>query len=93
MKKFLIETRHGPDKKSCTEAIRVFLQTGTHLLTHADWGCADGEHKAWIVVEAESKEEAMYVLPPYYRPSAKIIQLVNFTLQDILPENEKFHEE
>jgi hypothetical protein len=84
MKKFLIESSHGPEKKSCAEAIQVFLQTGNHLLTHAEWGCADGEHKAWIIVEAESKEEAMYVLPllPYYRPTAKIIQLVNFTLKE-----------
>jgi len=91
MKKFLIESSHGPEKKSCTEAIQVFLQTGNHLLTHAEWGCADGEHKAWIIVEAKSKEEAMYVLPPFYRPTAKIVQLVNFKLEDILPENERYH--
>ncbi len=92
MKKFLIESSHGPDKKSCKEAIQIFLQTGTHLLTHADWGCMDGEHKAWIIVEANSKEEAMYVLPPFYRPTARAIELVNFTLEDILPEKEKYHQ-
>ena len=91
MKKFLIESLHGPDKKSCTEAIQIFLQTGNHMLTKANWGCVDGEHKAWLIVEAESKEEAIYVLPPFYRPSAKITELVNFTLEDIQPEKEKYH--
>jgi len=92
MKKFLIESSHSPDKKSCTEAIQIFLQTGNHLLTHADWGCIDGEHKAWLIVEANSKEEAMYVLPPFYRPTAKVIELVNFTPEDLMPAKEKYHE-
>ena len=92
MKKFLIESSHGADKKSCIEAIKVFLETGNHLLTHADWGCLDGVHKGWIIVEANSKEEAIYVLPPFYRSTARVIEVVNFTMEDIMPEKEKYHE-
>ena len=69
---------------------RFFLQTGSHFLTHAEWGCLDGEHKAWIIVEDESKEDARFIVPPFYRSSAKIVQLTTFTGKDLL-EPEKYH--
>ena len=91
MKKFLMEVPHGVDKKACNDAIRVFLETGSHFLTHADWGCMDGEHKAWLIVEVENKEEARFILPPYYRSAAKITELTTFTAKDLV-EPEKFHQ-
>jgi hypothetical protein len=90
MKKFLIEVPHAPDKTSCDHAIQVFMESGSHFLTHAEWGCTDGEHKAWIIIEVESKEEARLVVPPFFRPDAKITKLVTFTSSD-LKETGKFH--
>ena len=58
MNRYLIEVPHDESREACERAIRVFLETGSHYMTHADWGCRDGEHKAWIVVELESKDEA-----------------------------------
>jgi hypothetical protein len=83
VKRFLIEVPHENSKDACQRAIRVFLETGSHYMTHADWGCGDGEHKAWIVVELESKEEAMAILPPLFRHEAKIIALEKFVKEDI----------
>jgi len=83
MEKYLIEVPHGGDKASCLQAIRVFLATGSHLLTNADWGCKDGEHKAWLTVEIESKEEAMRLVPPALRAEVKIIRLHQFTRGDV----------
>ena len=91
MKKFLIEVPHGTDKQACNEAIQVFLHTGSHFLTHAEWGCLDGEHKAWILVEVENKEQARFIIPPLYRSSAKIVELTTFTAKDLL-EPEKYHQ-
>jgi hypothetical protein len=90
MKRFLIEIPHDADKQACDHAIQVFQQSGSHFLTHAGWGCTDGEHKAWIIVDVESKEDARFIIPPYFRPDAKITQLVTFTFKD-LQEPEKFH--
>lgn len=78
MKKFLIEVPHESDKKSCEHAIQVFQESGSHYLTNAEWGCMDGEHKSWIIVEVENKEEARLIVPPLFRSDAKIIQLVTF---------------
>ncbi len=83
MTKFLIEVPHEADPVACTRAIHVFLKTGSHFLAKADWGCTDGEHKAWITVEVNTKEEAMRVLPAAYRSQAKIVKLNKFTLEEI----------
>lgn len=83
MERFLIEVPHPPEKKACLEAIKLLLETGSHYLTHADFGCMDGEHKAWIVVEMENKEEARSILPPLYRAEAKIVKLVKFSMPQI----------
>jgi len=84
MAKFLIEVSHEPKKVECARAVQIFLKTGSHFLSHADWGCMDGEHKAWMIVDnIESEEEARYILPPVYRPQAKIVRLNKFTIDEV----------
>ena len=53
------------------------------FLTHADWGCKDGEHKAWLIIDVASKEEARSVVPSEFRSKAKIVGLNAFTQEDI----------
>ena len=67
MPKYLIEVEHQATKEACEKAIRIFLNTGSHFLTNADWGCMDGEHKAWLILDLDSKEQARTVLPPAFR--------------------------
>ena len=81
MAKYLIEVPHAADKLTCLNVVQTFLKTGSHYLTHCDWGCMDGEHKGWITVETDSKEEALRIIPPVFRPEAKIVQLCEFSLQ------------
>ncbi len=83
MTRFLIEVPHENKKEACETAIRVFMETGSHFMTNADWGCQDDEHKAWIVVDLDSKEEAMAILPPLFRHDAKIITLEKFAMDDL----------
>jgi hypothetical protein len=61
----------------------VLLETGSHFLTHADFGCHDGVHKAWIVVNAHNKEEARQTLPPLYRRQAAIVELCKFSIEEL----------
>ncbi len=83
MAKFFIEVPHKEEEVDCARAVQVFLETGSHFLTNADWGCEDGEHKAWLLVEVESKEDARRILPPVFRSQAKIVELSKFTKKDI----------
>jgi hypothetical protein len=68
---------------SCSRAAKVLLESGSHFLTHADFGCRDGVHKAWIVVDVESKDEARNLLPVAYRRHASIVQLNKFGLNEL----------
>ena len=83
MPKFLIEVPHEGTALDCTRAVEVFLRTGSHFLTHADWGCKDGEHKAWLVIDVATKDEARSVVPPEYRAKAKVVGLNAFTREDL----------
>ena len=89
MSRFLIEVPHDSDRVACNRAIEVFLRTGSHFLSRADWGCKDGEHKAWLIVDVETRDEARNTVPPEFRANARIIQLVGFTWDDIDPSGKK----
>lgn len=81
--RYLVEVEHEEETLSCARAVEVLLQSGSHFLTHADWGCKDGEHKAWLVVEAESREEVLLVVPPAFRSRAKARRLNSFSLEKV----------
>jgi hypothetical protein len=83
MSRFLIEVPHKANTEACARAVRVFLDTGSYFLTHADWGCMDGVHKAWIIVDVEDKEQARAIVPPAYRSQAEITGLNQFTMQQL----------
>ncbi len=83
MARFFIELQHEAEPAACARAVQTLLRTGSHFLTNADFGCYDGDHKAWIIVDVENKEEARLILPTEYRYHAKIIQLNKFRLDEI----------
>lgn len=83
MARFLIELAHEPTEEACNRAIKTVLSTGSHFLTHAEWGCKDNEHKCWVIVDLESKDEARSILPPIFRNEAKITEIVQYSVDDI----------
>jgi hypothetical protein len=85
--KFLIEVPHKPERVACARVVQTFLSSGSHFLAQADWGCADGNHSAWMIVDVDSKEDARAIVPPPLRAEARIIGLNKFALdyiEDIL---------
>jgi hypothetical protein len=83
MPRFLIEVPHPEETLACAKFVQVFLSTGSHYLSQAEWGCMDGVHCSWIVVEAASKEDARLVVPLPFRSQAKIVGLNKFNLEQI----------
>jgi hypothetical protein len=81
--RFLIEVPHEESTVACARVVDVFLKTGSHFLSSADWGCRDGVHKAWMLVEVDSKDEARRILPPAFRGQATIVALNSFTSEEI----------
>ena len=83
MPRFLIEVPHEAESVACARAVKLLLETGSHFLTHADFGCRDGDHRGWIVVDAENKDQARRMLPPLFRPTAQIVGLNKFSLEEL----------
>ena len=48
-----------------------------------DWGCDDGIHCGWLVVELDSHDEVMRAVPPAFRQQARIIKLNRYTAEEI----------
>jgi hypothetical protein len=83
MPRFLIEVPHEEETVACAKAAQILLGTGSHSLTHADFGCMDGDHRAWILVEGESKTEVRNMLPSLYRAKARIVGLNKFSIEEL----------
>lgn len=83
MPKFLIEVPHAQEAVACAQEVHVLLSTGSHFLSLADWGCVDGVHCSWLIIEADSKEDARMVVPPLFRSRARIVGLNRFSVEQI----------
>jgi hypothetical protein len=79
MDRFLIISPHT--EKDCSDALKQVLYTG--YITHFDWGCADGEHTGWAIIEAKDAKEATMVVPPTQRSNAKALRLNKFSPEQI----------
>jgi hypothetical protein len=83
MARFLIEVNHEAGAGACDRAARVLRASGSHYLTHAHWGCMDGVHAAWLIVEVESRALARAIVPPVLRARARIVALNRFALDQL----------
>ncbi len=83
MSRFLVEVPHEAKEATWLRCVQLFLRTGSHFLSRADWGCKDGAHKAWIIIEVDSKNEAQMIVPYVYRSKAKVVQLNRFSLEEV----------
>jgi ribulose bisphosphate carboxylase small subunit len=74
MERYIVISHHtGED---CVKALKQVLAIG--YLTHYEWGCKDGVHTGWAILEAENKGEAMLSVPTFLRDKAQVVRLVQF---------------
>lgn len=83
MEKFLIEITNGGDKASCLRSIQAFLSSRTHFVTSVEWGCIEGENKAWLIIKTSNREDALRIIPAAYRQNAKITRLHKLSEKEI----------
>jgi len=60
----------------CSAVVKQVIAAGFN--THVDWGCKDGDHTGWAVIEADSHEQALMFVPPIMRPNARAVKVVKF---------------
>jgi hypothetical protein len=76
MDRYLIISAHTTEE--CKMVVKHFIQYHAGFLTNFEWGCYDGDHHAYAIVEADSHEKAKLAVPPLFREKAKVIRLVHF---------------
>jgi hypothetical protein len=79
MNRYLVVSPHEP--LDCVKALKQIEAIGS--ITHFEWGCKDGEHCGWAIVEADSTAEALLIVPSFERHRARAIRLVQFSPEDI----------
>jgi hypothetical protein len=83
MPRFLIEIPHSDRHDYCVRALDAILKLGSHFVTQADFGCDDGVHTGWLVVDVEDREEAQRLVPPEFRADARVVRLRRWTREEI----------
>lgn len=76
MDQYLVISKHTAD--DCQLAVDHFSRLHAGFLTHYKWGCADGDHTAYRIIEADSREEALNTVPPLFRKDARAVRLISF---------------
>jgi hypothetical protein len=74
MDRFLVESPHAFPK--CKLAVKLIQSAG--YLNNFDFGCKDGVHIGWAVIEAENAAQALAVVPAMIRDKARAIKLNKF---------------
>jgi len=74
MDKFLVESTHT--NHDCKLFVKQIQSMG--YLNNFDWGCQDGVHTGWAVIEAENAAQALGVVPANVRAKARAVKLNKF---------------
>jgi hypothetical protein len=78
MDRYLIETPHSAE--DCHKLVEQIAAMG--YLHHFEWGCADGVHCGWAIVETDSLAHAKQMVPWMVRDKARVVKLVKFEIAD-----------
>lgn len=80
MDRYLIISPHTA--ATCIDVLMDVLQSG--YVTHFEWGCADGDHTGYVIIEASDKKEALMVVPSLYRNDARAVKLNTYSQEEVV---------
>ena len=86
MAKYVLAAPHNQEE--CLEDLDKMVAEAPDLLDEFVWGCAQGEHKGFAYIEAESKEDVIATLPKSLQEKIKVIEVSKLTPEQI----KSFHE-
>lgn len=85
MDRFLIESPHNPE--DCELIVQEIHNAG--YLHHFDWGCHDGVHTGWAIIETENIEHARQIVPWRVREKARIVKIEKYEDEDTIHPHKK----
>jgi hypothetical protein len=81
MARYLLTIPHTYE--DCIAELDSVFAHSKELLARFDWGCKDGEHVGWVLIEAGSESTARSMLPIAFRTKASVRMVNKFTPEDI----------
>jgi hypothetical protein len=84
MPRYMLQTSHDAAHVECERIKHSLQQAGAHFVANAEWGCAEGNHTAWLTVEVASDRDAWLIVPPAMRGSATVTKLSRFGIEELV---------
>lgn len=78
---YMITSAHEPEQ--CLDALDEMAAKGTGSLDKFVFGCKEGDHTGYAIVEAENRSAALDVLPDMLQETACVAKVERFTQADI----------
>jgi hypothetical protein len=78
---YMITSAHEPEQ--CLEALDEILEKGTDSLNKFVFGCKEGDHTGYAIVDAENRSAALNVLPDKMQETACVAKVDRLTPADI----------
>jgi hypothetical protein len=81
MSAYLVNSPHTAEE--CLGALDEVAASDKNALDNWYWGCMDGDHTGYEIVQASSRTEALKVVPENLRAKAKATKLNKFTAEQV----------
>lgn len=77
----MITASHLPDQ--CIQALDEELAKGSGVLDKFVYGCKEGDHTSYAIVDAKNRSDALALVPDFLQDNACITKVDKFTASDI----------
>jgi len=81
MTKYLITSRHEP--ADCLRALDEELAKGSNVLDKFVYGCKDGDHTGYAIVDVKTMSDALALVPGFLQELACITKVDKYTPAEI----------
>lgn len=77
MARFMIESPHTEEE--CLRALDEEMEKGKDILGKFDFGCKAGDHTAYALVDVNSKNDALNLIPTFLQNKVRIVEVGKIT--------------
>ena len=77
MARYMIRSPHT--KEECLRALDEELVKGKDILEIFDFGCKEGDHTAYAIVDVNSRNDALNLVPTFLQNKASIVEVGKIT--------------
>ncbi len=81
MARYLIASKHDPE--DCVRALDAELAKGSGILDQFVYGCKEGDHTGYAIVESKNRSDALSLVPDFLQEKACITKVDKISPSEI----------